>query len=211
MRIPKSWSDVTIGQFQELSAVDKENEIEDIALKVAILTDTDSDYIRNLPLRQFYDISENLNFFKEKIPTDWKPRFEWNGQKYGFIPDLTFVSTGEWLDAEAFKQDVTGNLHNYAALLWRPIVSEEGEEYTIKEHTTIGFSARAKTFKELPITYIQGGLVFFLTFSAQCLETMKESLAKEAQKMQTQKKKPRQKALKKPRKESSSKGGRSIT
>jgi hypothetical protein len=211
MRIPKSWSEISIGQFQELAQIQSEDQIATIAERVAVLTDTDPDYVRNLPLKQFYDISNDLDFVKEKIPTDWKPTFEWNGQKYGFIPDLTFVSTGEWLDAEAFKQDVTGNLHNYAALLWRPIVSEEGEEYQIKEHTTAGFSTRAKLFKELPITYIQGGLVFFLTFSAQCLETMKVSLAKEMQKTQTQKKKPRQKAMKKPRKESSLKGGRSIT
>lgn len=211
MHIPKDWSEITIGRFQELMEIDSEDQIATIAQRVAVLTDTDPDYIRNLPLKQFYDISNDLEFVKEKIPTEWKPKFEFKGQKYGFIPDLTFVSTGEWLDAEAFKQDVTGNLHNYAALLWRPIVSEEGDDYTIKEHTTVGFSARAKLFKELPITYIQGGLVFFLTFSAQCLETMMESLAKEVQKQQTQKKKPRQKAMKKPRKESSSKGGRSIT
>lgn len=211
MRIPKDWSEITLGQFQELASLKEEDEINNIASKIAILTDTDTDTIRNLPLKDFYEVSGNFNFIKENIPTDWQPRFEFEGKRYGFIPDLTFISTGEWLDAEAFKQDVTENLHNYAALLWRPIVSEEGDEYQIKEHTTTGFTGRANLFKKLPITFIQGGLVFFLIFSATCLETIQESYQKEPQKDQIQKKKKVQKATKKRRNAGSSKGGRSTT
>lgn len=203
MRIPNNWSDITIGQFQELALIKSDDAIAQIADRIAVLCETDPEEIRNLPLRQFYDISNKLEFVKEKIPTDWKMTFEWQGRKYGFIPDLTFVSTGEWLDAEAFKSDVNENLHNYAALLWRPIVSEDGDNYEIAPHTTAGFSNRAKIFKQLPITYIQGGLVFFLTFSATCIDHIQASLVKEHQMDQIPKKKKVQKVTKKSKKGSS--------
>jgi hypothetical protein len=203
MRIPNDWSEITIGQFQELAEIESDEGISQIADRIAVLCSTDPEEIRNLPLREFYEVSNKLEFVKGKIPTDWKTTFEWQGRKYGFIPDLTFVSTGEWLDAEAFKSDPNANLHNYAALLWRPVVSEDGENYEIAPHTTAGFTNRAKLFKQLPITYIQGGLVFFLTFSATCIDLIQEYLVSQAQTTQTQKPKKVQKATKKSKKGSS--------
>ena len=202
--LPKMWQDVTLRQYQELVSIETESAVELAIERLSILSDTDSQTIRNLPLGDFYDYLEQISFLSSPIDVEFRKTFEWKGEKYGFIPDMNYITTGEWLDADAWKNDSNSNLHNYAAMLWRPIVAEWSDGYKIKEHTFEGFSNRAEKFKDLPITYIQGGLIFFLTFSTSYISTLISSpqLNPEVQ-TKTSKKKATRKVSKKVKKEGS--------
>lgn len=197
------WQDITLGQYQELLAIESDNAVDLAVQKISIITDTDSQEVRNIPLQDFYDVIEQIKFLNEPIDVEFRKTFEFKGRKFGFIPDMNFITTGEWMDADSWKNDSNANLHNYAAMLWRPITFEWSGGYKIEEHTFEGFSQRAEMFKELPITYLQGGLVFFLTFSTSYLASIISSSQQNPQAKKTQKKKKVQKATKKSSKENS--------
>ena len=203
MNLKNKWQDITLGMYQELISIQSESAVDLSVQRLAILCDTDSQIIRDMQLGDFYDLLEEIRFLNSPIDVEWKKTFEFKGQKYGFIPDLNFITTGEWMDADAWKEDSNSNLHYYAAMLWRPITGEWSDGYTIEDHTSSRFTSRAELFKELPITYIQGGLVFFLTFNTSYISSIISSPQLNSEVQTTPKKKKVQKATKKSKKESS--------
>jgi hypothetical protein len=93
------------------------------------------------------------------------------------IPQLDFITTGEWMDAETWKDDSVNNIHLYAALLYRPIIKEDGDLYEIEPHKSSGFVERANLFKEkLPITMIHGTVLFFSTIATDYIKILGDFL-----------------------------------
>ena len=172
MKIPKSWDEITISQFKELQSIQSDNELTAEIERISILTDSDPEEIRSLPIADFNKLrSEAYNILSTPIPNEPKLKIEVGGKKFGMIPDLNFISAGEWVDIENFSKDSNGNIHLICAVLWRPIIWEDGDDWKISPHTTEGFQKRADLFlNNLPITAVWGGLVFFSTFATGCME-----------------------------------------
>ena len=163
IRIPLSWQDITIAQYQEICNIDDELSASDKRIEqLSILTDTDSEQIKSLPLSDLFKLIEMVKFVDTTaIDSFVNKTFEFNGIKYGVLDDFNKVTGYEWFDNENWKLDPINNMHNYAAMAYRPIIKEDEEgNYVIKDYKDDkGFSARAEAFKNLPITYVNG---FFL-------------------------------------------------
>ena len=130
----KSWDDVTIAMWQEINQIETESEITRQIEQISILTDSDSQEIRNMPLPKFNKLRQELSFLSEKPSANVTTTFEINGREYGMIPQLDFISTGEWMDAESWKDKPVDNIHLYAALIYRPITKKDGDVYEIEPH-----------------------------------------------------------------------------
>lgn len=184
-----NWSMVTIGDYQEIVNVDAETEISKAVQLVSILSDKDSEEIRKSPLGEFYKWMEDIKFVSTPPDADFNRTFELDGVRYGMIPDLNYISTGEWLDCENWKEKAIDNLHNYAALLFRPTTRYvDDTNYDIEEHKTNGFARRAQLFQEnVSINKVYGAQVFFSLFGLEFLQTLGDSLMQEEQKMKKKK------------------------
>jgi len=166
MRTVNSWSDITVGQYQEISLVQSENPITSFIEKMSIVLDCDSEEIRNTPYSEYQKLQANLEFINtdpEKQIVNW---FELDGKYYGLEPDMSLITTGVFIDCEQFKQDPIVNLHNTLALIYRPITSDVSngvpDEYEIEPHQAKGFEKRSQLFKEkLSIEVVLGAVVFF--------------------------------------------------
>lgn len=109
-----------------------------------------------------------------KIPLD-KPkfvdRFEIDGIKYGFFPNWKDLSFAEFVDLDTIstkKPDELLNLiHILAAIMYRPIISEEGEHnYKIEKYSMETMKTRSEIFKKkLDIKYVLGGQFFFINYA----------------------------------------------
>jgi len=177
----KSWKDVTIEMYQELSNIESGNDISVIINKISILVDTDQEEIRNLPVPEFRKLTEDISWVANDPTKEVKIKFEIDGKKYGMIPDLNFITTGEWADIEAWKDESNENLHLIAALLYRPITKEDGDEYEIEPHKTQGFMKRADLFKQrLTIDQMWGSLLFFSASGLKFIEITADYLEEEA-------------------------------
>ena len=155
---------------------------------LSILTDRDPEELRALPVNKFRELQSQFAWTGEPPEADVVTKFELKGKKFGIIPQLDFVTAGEWLDAESWKEDSVANIHFYAALIYRPIVKEDEVTWEIEPHKTAGFLERATLFlNELPITKVYGAVLFFLASAVGFSKSIQDYLQQmtENQKSQT--------------------------
>lgn len=208
MREVNDWSDITVGQYQEMMMVQSENEITRFIECVSIALDCDPQEIRDMPYKDYAQLQQKMSFISVEPQKDVKSIIEIDGVKYGLEPDMSLITAGVFIDAEQFKQDPIANLHNTLALIYRPIVKEEGDEYEIEPHGVKGFEKRANLFRDkVSIEVVLGATLFFsllgMELSTLILESfinnMTEEFLKETNQTTTQSvtKKKRQKHSKK--------------
>jgi len=162
-KVPKSWNEVTIGQYREMISVEQDEGISHIIEKISILTDEDPADIRKWPVNKFRQVSEEIKWSNLPVDTYVLDQFELDGVTYGRIPRLDFILTGEMIDVEQWQKDPIGNMHFYAALMYRPVTHQLPTYYLIEDYKVEGFYERADLFNEkLSITKVNG---FFLSCS----------------------------------------------
>ena len=87
--------------------------------------------------------------------------FEFKGKKYKFI-DLNAIKFGEWIDLDFFLQKPITyrqkNLNELMSLLYREVDVETGKVMKYNSNET---KKRSEVFKDLPIRYLRGSMVFF--------------------------------------------------
>lgn len=181
IQLPKSWSEVKVKTWRELNEIQSDSEMSVLIQRLSILADVDQEQIRRLSIPEFNKLVTQASFMSEELKPEPVLRFEIAGKRYGMIPDLNFITTGEFVDAEQFKKDPITNIHYLAALIYRPIVWEEGDDWKIAPHTSTGFQRRADLFlNELPITTIYGAVLFFSASGIQFTEIIADYLEEEA-------------------------------
>lgn len=172
-----SWNQITIEKWQEINQVQSEFEVSRLVEILSILTDRDPEELRNLRIDEFRKLQSQFAWTSEPPKADVVTKFEIRGKKYGIIPQLDFITAGEWLDAESWKEDSVGNIHLYAALIYRPIVKEDETTWEIEPHKTAGFLERANLFlRELPITQVYGAVLFFLASGISFSQSIQDYL-----------------------------------
>jgi hypothetical protein len=184
MRDVKDWSDITVGQYQEMMLVQTDNEITKFIECISIALDCDPAEIREMPFSEYNNLQKKMEFISREPTADIVERFELDGIRYGLEPDMSLITTGVFIDAEQFKQDPVENLHNTLALIYRPIISETETEWTIEPHQAKGFEKRAKLFKEkMSIETVLGATVFFsllgVELSTLFLTSLNKTMAEE--------------------------------
>jgi hypothetical protein len=186
MKEIKDWSDITIGQYQEMMTIQTERPITKFIETISIALDCDPQDIRDLSIPEYQSLQQKMEFISKEPHTDIRKTFEINGRKYGLIPDMNLIKAGVFLDAEQFKLDAMTNLHYTVALIYRPIISEDEDGYQIAEHKAEGFEARAELFRDnLSIEVVLGAVLFF---SLLAMELSTDLLTSLEQKMKEQEK-----------------------
>ena len=184
--IKKSWDDVTIGMWQELSLIESDSEVTKEIEKVSILMDMDPVVVRNMSMNEFRKLQQQIEFTSASPKAEVTLKFELDGVKYGMIPQLDFISAGEWADAENWKDKSVENIHLYAALLYRPITKESGDMYEIEPHKPSGFIERSNLFRDkLSITFIHGSVLFFSASAIEFTKILADYLTEQAKEEQS--------------------------
>jgi hypothetical protein len=132
-----------------------------------------------------YVIIEKLgNYAMSKFPTEktkFIQKFEFNGVKYGFIPNWKELSFGEFIDLDTLMSkkgdDLLDHIHIITAILYRPIISEDKKgNYKIEKYDSDKMLERAEEFKKLDSKYFFGGQFFFQMFATKYFERTQQSL-----------------------------------
>lgn len=161
MKDVKSWTDITVGQYQEMMMIDTDNEITKFIEQISICLDVDTETIRSMSYSEYKNLQSNMSFLSQEPNCLMELTIELEGRRYGLIPDMNLISAGVFIDAEQFKLEPMVNLHNLLALVYRPITREFDGEYEIEEHKAQGFERRATLFKSLSIETVLGAVLFF--------------------------------------------------
>jgi hypothetical protein len=183
IQVPTNLNDITVEEYQKFAAINTEEaDKEFLTLKtleifLGVSMQEASAFPAGVAEDLANEIAEVLNQQQDLVD-----RFELNGVKYGFIPNLEEMTLGEFIDLdEALKS--TKDLHKAAAVLFRPIERERGELYSIKPYTGSIESQRA--MRKAPIGIVSAGVVFFYLLGNELSLAFQIYLGSQAKKLQT--------------------------
>ena len=192
--LPKSINDIKLKDYQRYMKVYEANKDVDDAnfLELKLLEafcEIDLLTANQMPFETFDFALEHMsNVFKQKTPLT--RRFKMKGTdgvtaEFGFIPNLSKMSLGEYVDLDTYISDMD-NMHKAMAVLYRPVHNSwEGKEhYRVAEYE--GTEKYAEVMKEMPLGIALGAMVFFyrlgmklskhmMDYSLQMLETQELS------------------------------------
>ena len=131
--------------------------------------------VAKIRMTDVVDIVTNLTKTLEEKPK-FEPTFKIDNIEFGFVPNLENISFGEYVDAEAYWDNVE-DWHKGMAVLFRPISEKKGDKYQIYEYK--GSSEFSDAMKYAPMSVVISTRLFFWTIGIDFLTATLDFLAKE--------------------------------
>jgi len=169
LKLPKSINDITLKDYQKYMKIYEANKDNDttgfLDMKlIEIICGVDLITINKMPVDEFDYITSYLS----EIFTNETPlirRFKITGTDdvtidFGFIPNLSKISLGEYIDLDNYLGDIQ-NLHKAMAVLYRPVPKQWSKKdfYNITEYE--GTEKHSYIMQEMPLGIALGAMVFF--------------------------------------------------
>lgn len=179
LELPLTFDDITIGMIQRHG----DRDLSDIE-KVQIFAGVTHEEIKELPYEMIKKGAEHIDKILALPSQKHYKTLDIDGVKYGFIPDWTEFTTGEYIDIETYVQDVVLNAHKIMSILYRPVTREYNGAYEIASYKG---TRDADKFKEIGVGYYYGTLVFFLSSRRNYAMTSLKSLEEAVNQMLSKK------------------------
>jgi hypothetical protein len=177
IQVPTHINDITLEQYQRFALINTEEQDKEFFMfkTIEIFCGVDIALVSKMRLKDAESISnEVLGVLQQNVP--FTNKFELDGVKYGFIPDLQAISLGEFIDLEeGLSKDK--DFHKAASVMFRPIVKEFGELYTID-----GYEANTEMhhiMKQAPVGIISAAIVFFYNIAKELLKASQDFSSQE--------------------------------
>jgi hypothetical protein len=172
MRIPQSYNDLTVGQFQECYFLLGHNpQLEDWMRVIAILGKTTYEKLEELPRGKLKKLIYQLQFLlKPNLNTKFNKYVGVNGRVYRAIPFANQLNTAQACDLKTFRGEgdidtVVENAHKLLASIYLPL-TWRGFKYDGKNHEKI-----ANDFLNVKMGKVFGTLFFYSKVSTKLIET----------------------------------------
>jgi hypothetical protein len=180
--IPSSLDEITLKQYQEfIKAQEGSNDDEFIAMKmVSIFCNIEMSEVNKISYSSIIEIVQHLNtLFSAKH--ELVRRFKLGNVEFGFIPDLENISFGEYIDLEANLTSFD-NMHKAMAVMYRPIVKEQKNNYNIERYVSSVNYAEVMEFA--PVSIALAAQVFFWNLGSELLQATLDYLENQMSKKQ---------------------------
>jgi len=159
-----SWSDVTLETWLKLIDFETGTKTEEATETIAALSDIPKQLVKELSLSDVAVIMSKIGELQAKQDTKLKRIIEVNGVEYGYHPQLSEITLGEYADIEQFiKNGIENNLPELMAVLYRPIKEKKNDIYIIDSYDG-DIRLRAEEIKQMSAEQVQSALVFFYNF-----------------------------------------------
>ena len=178
-----SWSDVTLEKWAELIALEETTKSEEAFETITSMSDIPRKLVSQLSLSDVVGIMGKISELQAKADTTLKNLIEIDGVEYGFHPDLSDITLGEFADLEfMIKGGIEKNLPEIMAILYRPVVEKKNGLYSIQSYDG-ALRLRAEEMKQMKAEDVQGALVFFWHFVKRLLLIMPSFLMEQTEKI----------------------------
>ena len=165
LRVPENWNDITVKQYQQFMRVlgsDKTERQKNLEI-VSAFCDIDVKTLKKFKIKDLNKVSDIIISMTKDDPSDIKMKrnIEFNIEKYGVIPNMAEMTTGEFVDLETFCEDSTENLHKIMSILYRKQTSDvdRNDRYSVEKYKPT--EEKKNIMLELPMNYALGVLNFF--------------------------------------------------
>lgn len=176
--VPEKLSEITLEQFQKYYKLIQENEQSEFVNQKTI------EIFCNIKLKdisriKIADVTDIINHLNELLSskTNLITTFNLGKTKFGFIPKLEDITSGEFIDLENYLKD-TSTFHKAMAVLYRPIISNVSNLYQIEEYK--GSDVYSEQLKQMPLDVVLGSIVFFYTLHNDCVKGLKNYILQQA-------------------------------
>ena len=173
--LPESWDDITLGDFQKISKIRNENDIENSMELIHFLTNIHMDVIRSMDISSFREINNVLLFlYGEPVSLNEKIEDCYIGEDRYIMKDFTKLNMGDYISLETILdngKEAIDNMHLLLAILMKKEGEEELNYDTLDE--------RGELFKKMPFPSMNKIIIFFYLLENLSLNHMKVYLEKE--------------------------------
>ena len=168
IKIPESYADVTVRQYKRLMQMwNDTDDAKEAALKaVAALCDLDREVLDYADSGDVSKVIEDLLWLvKEPNPLAMtlplQRKVKLNGVEYGFIPNWTKLTVGEFADLESYSsKNLFDNLEKALAVWYRPITKKKADDsYSIEPYEP--HLTKQEKMLDMPMDVVVGAMVFF--------------------------------------------------
>ena len=171
-KLISSWEEVTLSKWLKLIDFHNGTKSEEAEETIAALSNIPKDLIKQLELKDVAVIMSKISELQQQQDSSLKRIIEIDGKRYGFHPNLDEITLGEYADLETMiKNDIEKNMPEVIAVLFRPIVEENNDVYTIEAYDG-NISIRAEEMKKMSAEQVQSALVFFYNLGKELLMTL---------------------------------------
>ena len=185
LTIPDNWSDITIDTYQKYVKIQegKGSEKNKVIKSIALLCNTTPFVVKKMAYK---DLLEIMGIIKNMIDTEpdkeeFRKVFIFNKEEYGFCPNLSGISTGEYIDLESYCKNPIENLHIIMSILYRKITFKRNNRYAIEDYNPDEF--KEELFKNCPMDIALNCLGFFLTLGENLAKTSRSFLIAQEKKV----------------------------
>lgn len=179
-RIPKSWADVTIAQFNEINRLDKSDEMDYLVSSISVLCGLSVENVESLTLSQLRAIGQKMTFL-QTMPEKFVNYFKIKGNTYFVDCNIAHISAGQYIDLNKYIEDgADENLHKILTVFCLPTrrtflgrkPSKYGVGYDINKLAD-------EFYKHATIDAVYPLAVFFCKLLEKSMPAIQASLAKE--------------------------------
>ena len=175
------FKEITLKDYYEIQDLlaSPEEKVTDFKL-VEILTQCPVDELKKLKYGDWLMIWEETQHQVNLLGQGTEaivPIIEFRGVKYG-LPNIDDITIGEFADLDVIftGKNPEKKLAEIAAVLYRPILQQEGNTTILEEYSSEGFRTRKELFKELPVRAIKSANSFFLQSANSSLKNTMDYL-----------------------------------
>ena len=183
MQVPKSWDDISIGQYIELRPVllADMNDIERLIHLLAVLLKQPTQEIKKLKIEEYRNIHKDLKFLDSELPREVQNRFEINGKWYEIVLNANELNGGQYMsitsklkDSQNDPEYVYNNLHEILASISIPVEKKRlGWKHLEIEPSYYKDTAEA-FYKHLPMSIAYPIGVFFYNLSQSLMKSIQD-------------------------------------
>ena len=181
IKIPTSWSEIELKTFRAYTMYKSRNKeissLEEKMFCVELFCNLTTDVVRSLNIQDLNNIYGDLIKILDNNTADIKfeQTFKFKGREFGFVPNLSKLSTGEWVDYEELMKQggYWENAHKIMSILFRPITKKKGKKYTIEQYSDSHIDDNSDDFLSLTMDKVIGAQSFFFRLGIDLLETLR--------------------------------------
>lgn len=174
LTVPNKLSEITLGQYQKFNKViSKDPDLDFLRKKtVEIFCGVPLANVDQYKYTSIVEVTEIINKMFEEKPKLIQ-RFEKNGTEYGFIPVLTDMTFGEFVDLDTLMSD-WDTMHDAMGVLFRKVKQKHKDQYLIEEYD----SDKRVNMKDMPLDVALGAIFFLQSLRKESLRHLESFLEK---------------------------------
>lgn len=184
MKIPTTWSDITIGQQIKFEELNKLNTGYTSINMIAAYTSSDVEEIKKLHINEITDILNKFQFVtSNQIPTtEVLHEFDYKGHTYYISPTLLKAEFQDFISIENLQLQYKDNLFLALPKIIAVLAKRKNESLT-----DFDLDIRSKEFHDLPITVAYSIYLFFCLIVNQSQVDFQKTLEEVNESVQTYK------------------------